>query len=77
MEKSGMDKEQKLYLFEEIQKEKEKGHKMTEKPIKEKIKEAFAENDRLHKELSVAIVNWTTSWDRNCKRIAKMCEEIT
>ena len=50
---------------------------MTENPIKEKIKQAFAENDRLHKELSVAIVNWTTSWDRNCKRIAKMCEEIT
>ena len=49
---------------------------MTESPLKEKIKQAFIENDRLHKELSVAIVNWTTSWDRNCKRIAKMCEEI-
>ena len=50
---------------------------MTENPLKEKIKQAFEENDRLHKELSVAIVNWTTSWDRNCKRIAKMCEEMT
>ena len=49
---------------------------MTESPLKEKIKEAFIENDRIHKELSVAIDNLTTSWDRDCKRIAKMCEEI-
>ena len=49
---------------------------MTESPLKEKIKEAFIENERAHKKLSVAIDNWTTSWDRNCKRIAKMCEEI-
>ena len=49
---------------------------MTESPLKEKIKEAFIENDRIHKELSVAIDNWVTSWDRGCKRIVKMCEEI-
>jgi len=49
---------------------------MTESPLKEKIKEAFIENDRAQKKLSVAIDNWTTSWDRDCKRIAKMCEEI-
>ena len=47
---------------------------MTENPLKEKIKQAFIENDRLQEKISVAIVNWTTSWDRNCKRIAKMCE---
>ena len=49
---------------------------MKEMTMKEKIDEAFDENDRAHKKLSVAIDNWTTSWDRDCKRIAKMCEEI-
>ena len=49
---------------------------MTECPLKEKIKEAFIENDRAHKKLSVAIDNWTASWDRDFKRITKMCEEI-
>ena len=49
---------------------------MTESPLKEKIKEAFIENERAQKYLSVAIDNWTTSWYRDCKRIAKMCEEI-
>ena len=52
------------------------GDKMTESPLKEKIKQSFIENDRLQEELSVAIDNWTASWDRGCKRIAKMCEEI-
>ena len=37
---------------------------MTESPLKEKIKQAFIENDRIHKELSVAIDNWTASSDR-------------
>ena len=49
---------------------------MTESPLKEKIRQAFIENDRAHKKLSVAIDNWSISWDRDCKRIAKMCEEI-
>jgi len=49
---------------------------MTESPLKEKIKQAFIENDRLQERLGVAIDNWVTSWDRGCKRIAKMCEEI-
>ena len=37
---------------------------MTESPLKEKIKQAFIENDRIHKELSVAIDNWAASSDR-------------
>ena len=37
---------------------------MIESPLKEKIKEAFIENDRIHKELSVAIDNWAESSDR-------------
>ena len=49
---------------------------MTENPMKEKLNEAFIENDRAHKKLIVAIDKWTTSWDRGCKRIAKICEEI-
>ena len=48
---------------------------MTESPLKEKIKEAFIENERAHKKLSVAIDNWTTSWDRSCKLIAKKLQE--
>ena len=47
---------------------------MTENPLKEKIKQAFIENDRLQEEISVALDKWTTSSDRLCKRIAKMCE---
>ena len=52
---------------------------MTENPLKEKIKQAFIENDRLQKELGIALDNWTASWDRLCKRIVKLykvCEEI-
>ena len=56
---------------------------MTESPLKEKIKQAFIENDRIHKELSVAIDNWTASSDRFYKclgdgfdRIVKKTEEI-
>ena len=40
---------------------------MTESPLKEKIKQAFIENDRLQEEFSVALDNWTASWDRFCK----------
>ena len=40
---------------------------MTESPLKEKIKQAFIENDRIHKELSVAI-------DKLNKSIVKLCE---
>ena len=49
---------------------------MTESPLKEKIKQAFIKNEHAQKELVIAIDKWTTSWDRDCKRIAKMCEEI-
>jgi len=56
---------------------------MTESPLKEKIKQAYIENDRIHKELSVAIDNWTASSDRFYKclgdgfeRIVKKTEEI-
>ena len=55
---------------------------MTESPLKEKIKQAYIENDRIHKELSVAIDNWTVSSDRFYKclgdgfeRIVKKTEE--
>ena len=55
---------------------------MTESPLKEKIKQAFIESDRIHKELSVAIDNWTASSDRFYKslgdgfdRIVKKTEE--
>ena len=40
---------------------------MTESPLKEKIKQSFIENDRIHKELSVAI-------DKLNKSIVKLCE---
>ena len=40
---------------------------MTESPLKEKIKQAYIENDRIHKELSVAI-------DKLNKSIVKLCE---
>ena len=44
---------------------------MTESPLKEKIKQAYIENDRIHKELSVAIDNWTASIVKLCE----ICEE--
>ena len=57
---------------------------MTESPLKEKKKQSFIENDRIHKELSVAIDNWTASSDRFYKclgdgldRIVKKTEETT
>ena len=40
---------------------------MTESPLKEKIKQASIENDRIHKELGVAI-------DKLNKSIVKLCE---
>ena len=40
---------------------------MTESPLKEKIKQAFIENDRLQEKISVAIDKWTAS-------IVKLCE---
>ena len=56
---------------------------MTESPLKEKIKQAFIVNGRVHKELSVAIDNWTASSVRFYKclcdsfnRIVKKTEEI-
>ena len=56
---------------------------MTESPLKEKLKQAYIENDRIHKDLSVAIDNWTASSDRFYKclgdgfeRILKKTEEI-
>ena len=49
---------------------------MTESPLKEKIKQAFIENDRAHKELSDAINNWASSMDENCKRMIKELQEI-
>ena len=44
---------------------------MTESPLKEKIKQAFIENDRLHKELGVTLDKWTASLNESCKRMAK------
>ena len=49
---------------------------MTESPLKEKIKQAFIENDRLHKRLSVAIDNCTASWDRFYKCLGDGFERI-
>ena len=49
---------------------------MTESPLKEKIKQAFIENDRAHKQLSVAIDNLAASMDENCKRMIKELQEI-
>jgi len=40
---------------------------MTENPLKEKIKEAFIENDSLQEKISVAI-------DKLNKSIVKLCE---
>jgi len=40
---------------------------MTENPLKEKIKQAFIENDRLQEKISVAI-------DKLNKSIVKLCE---
>jgi len=40
---------------------------MTESPLKEKIKQAFIENDRLQEKISVAI-------DKLNKSIVKLCE---
>ena len=40
---------------------------MTESPLKEKIKEAFIENDSLQEKISVAI-------DKLNKSIVKLCE---
>jgi len=42
---------------------------MTENPLKEKIKQAFIENDRLQKELGIALDNWTASLAESCKRM--------
>ena len=57
---------------------------MTESPLKEKIKQAFIENDRLQEKVSVAIDKWTASSDRFYKclgdgldRIVKKTEETT
>ena len=47
---------------------------MTESPLKENIKQAFIENDRLQEELSVAIDKLTTAGDRLYKSIIKLCE---
>ena len=44
---------------------------MKEMTMKEKIDEAFDENDRAHKELTVALDEWKTVWVRGCKLIAK------
>ena len=52
-----------------------KEKKMTKDPLKEKIKKALVENDRAHENLVVALNKWTTSWDKNCKLIAKILEE--
>ena len=49
---------------------------MTESPLKEKIKQAFIENDRIHKYLSVAIDNWTASSDRFYKCLGDGFERI-
>ena len=46
---------------------------MTENPLKEKIKQAFIENDRLQEKISVAIDNLCKSTVKLCE----VCEEIT
>ena len=48
---------------------------MTENPLKEKIKEAFIENDRLHKELGVTLDKWTASLKESCNRMTKELQE--
>ena len=45
---------------------------MTEKPLKEKIKQAFIENDRLQEKISVTIDRLTASIVKLCN----VCEEI-
>ena len=45
---------------------------MTESPLKEKIKQAFIENDRLQEKISVAIDRLTVSIVKLCD----VCEEI-
>ena len=44
---------------------------MTESPLKEKIKQAFIENDRLQEKISVTIDRLTTSIVKLCE----VCEE--
>ena len=45
---------------------------MTESPLKEKIKQAFIENDHLQEKISVAIDKWTASIVKLCE----VCEEM-
>ena len=45
-----------------------------ESPTKKKLNKAFADNDKAHKEFIVALDEWTESWDKGCKRIAKILE---
>ena len=47
---------------------------MTESPLKEKIKQAFIENNRLQEKISVAIDKFTISGNRLYKRIVELCE---
>ena len=51
--------------------------KMTEQtnPMKEKIKKAFAENNRRHKEFLVALEEWTESLTKGNERMAKQLQE--
>jgi len=49
---------------------------MTESPMKEKIKQAFIENDRLQKELGITLDKWTASLAESCKRMVKKLQEI-
>ena len=42
---------------------------MTENPLKEKIKQAFIENDHLQEKIGVAIDKFTISGNRLYKRI--------
>ena len=44
---------------------------MTENTLKEKIKQAFIENDRLQEKICVAIDKWTASIVKLCE----VCEE--
>ena len=49
---------------------------MTENPMKEKLKQAFEENDRIHKRFIGALEEWTESLTKGNERMAKELQEM-
>ena len=45
------------------------------KPMKEKIKQTFAKNDRIHKRFIVALEEWTESLTKGNEHMAKKLQE--